>query len=240
MSSALGSNYRWWPAELKRRVHYYAMNSMGFFVHAEAEGLALDLVLIDGNHDYEFAAFDIHAAARLLSPGGFIFIDNVSQVGPFLAATEFFAANPDWIDCGLHPLNPACEQAHDRRRTNVPDTDFFIFRSPRFRSVGAKPRTFGNVGWTGAPVSGVRLSLAGSQSAGTLRVQCILRAFSDTRTEELIGETAQTIEGGSAGVEVRLKAPIAAEGEFSRYQVETWLMWSGGNPLELSAPPEVL
>ena len=108
------ANSQWWPEELQRVVQYYPMTSMEFFIVSDTMKLAFDLVLVDGNHDYEFANFDIQSAARRLTPGGFIFIDNVSQAGPFLAATEFLAAHPDWIDCGVRPLNTAREHAFDR------------------------------------------------------------------------------------------------------------------------------
>jgi predicted O-methyltransferase YrrM len=227
------ANRQWWPSELQGIVQYYPMTSMEFFITGDAQKLAFDLVLVDGNHDYEFASFDIRAAARRLTRGGFIFIDNVSQAGPFLAATEFLEANPDWIDCGIRPLSATCERAFDRNRSNVPLTDFFIFHAPRYYAAGARPRSLGEIGWTDAPVRGLRLSLAGRQSAGTLRAQCILRAFSNARIDELIGEAVQPIDGDSA--EIEFAKPIAAEGDFRFYRVEIWLIWTGPTPLRLAA-----
>ena len=72
-------------------------NSMAFFMRMRRRP---GLYLIDGNHDYEYAAFDIAAAARHLAPGGFIFIDNVSQAGPFEAAREFLSREPNFFECG--------------------------------------------------------------------------------------------------------------------------------------------
>jgi predicted O-methyltransferase YrrM len=231
------ANSQWWPEELQRVVQYYPMTSMEFFIVSDTMKLAFDLVLVDGNHDYEFANFDIQSAARRLTPGGFIFIDNVSQAGPFLAATEFLAAHPDWIDCGVRPLNTAREHAFDRSRSNVPLTDFFVFRASRYYTVGAKPQNFGEIGWTNAPVRGLRLSLAGRQAAGTLRVQCILRAFGDARIDELIGEAVRTIDGDSPEIAIEFTDPIAADGEFRFYRVETWLIWIGPRPLRLAKAP---
>lgn len=233
-----GANRQWWPRELQELVRYYPMTSMEFFITSDTQNLIFDLVLIDGNHDYEFASFDIQSAARRLTPGGFIFVDNVSQAGPFLAATEFLAANPDWIDCGVRPLNTACERAFDYGRSNVPFTDFVIFRAPRYYTVGTKPQNFGSIGWTTAPLHGLRVALAGSQCAGTLRAQCILRAFSDDRIDELVGEADRTIDGDDADVDIAFAPPVAANGEFSFYRVETWLMWSGARPLRLVKAPD--
>ena len=211
---------------------------MEFFITGDAQALVFDLILVDGNHDYEFASFDIQAAARRLAPAGFIFIDNVSQAGPFLAATEFLGANPDWIDCGIHPLSTACERAFDYGRSNVPFTDFFIFRAPRFSTVGTKPQNFGSVVWTSAPLRGLRLMLAASPGAGTVRAQCILRAFSDTRIDELVSEADGTMDGSESNIDIAFATPVAASGEFRFYRVETWLMWNGSRPLRLAKTPE--
>jgi predicted O-methyltransferase YrrM len=224
------ANSQWWPSELQDLVQYYPMTSMEFFITSDTQKLVFDLVLVDGNHDYEFANFDIQSAARRLTPGGFIFIDNVSQAGPFLAATEFLTANPDWIDCGVRPLSTTCERAFDRGRSNVPFTDFFVFRAPHYYAAGAKPQKFGEIGWTDAPVRGLRLSLAGRQGGGTLRAQCILRAFNDARIDELIGEAVRTIDGAEVEIEIEFANPIAADGEFLFYRVETWLIWRGPSP----------
>jgi predicted O-methyltransferase YrrM len=231
------ANFHWWPTELKQFVQYYPINSMEFFINVDKKKLSLDLVLVDGNHDYEFASFDIQATARRLTPGGFMFIDNVAQAGPFLAATEFLAANSDWIDCGLYPLSDKCDRAFDGNRTNVPLTDFFIFRAPRGYSIGARPRGFGDLHWSSAPVNGIRVSLGERRSAGTLRAQCILRGFREDRIEEIPSEVACTIDRGGSEVDLTFDRPLSIDGEFNLYFVETWLIWAGDGPLNLSKPP---
>jgi predicted O-methyltransferase YrrM len=83
-----------WPSELRAATRFYPVDSMQFFMDADRAGLRIGLVLADGNHDYEFASFDIAAAAKRLEPGGFIVIDNVSQAGRYFAAKDFLARNP--------------------------------------------------------------------------------------------------------------------------------------------------
>ena len=83
-----------WPPELFRHVRLHMKDSMAFFGDMERQRIHPELVFVDGNHDYEFAAFDIACGARLLAPGGFIVVDNVAQPGPFFAARDFLAANP--------------------------------------------------------------------------------------------------------------------------------------------------
>ena len=67
----------WWPDELQHHVRYMHMNSADFYIEIEKQGLRPDLVFVDGNHDYEFALFDIQCAARRIARGG-SFIDNIS------------------------------------------------------------------------------------------------------------------------------------------------------------------
>src|SRR5208282_614797 len=91
---------RRWPAELRDRLCYYPVSSMDFFNLAIFQGLTSDLIFVDGNHEYEYALFDIQSAARLVRPGGFVAIDNINQGGPFYAARDFIRDHPSWRECG--------------------------------------------------------------------------------------------------------------------------------------------
>ena len=78
-----------WPPELLKHVRVHSMSSMDFYMDMERQGIHPGVVFVDGNHDYEFALFDIGRAAKYMSHGGFIFVDNIAQPGPFLAARDF-------------------------------------------------------------------------------------------------------------------------------------------------------
>src|SRR5262249_19859985 len=119
-----------WPPELRQRVRFYPVNSMDFFMQAERDGTQFDLVFVDGNHDYEFALFDIQCAARRMVPGGFIAIDNVSQSGPYCAAIDFLAQNPEWRNCGTPLRSGTVLKAFERGRGNMPGMDFIFLRAP--------------------------------------------------------------------------------------------------------------
>ena len=131
----------------------------------EVERLCIrpDLVFVDGNHDYEFALFDIQCAARRLTPGGFIFIDDVAQVGPYFAAVDFLERHPDWIDCGCAPDTRDRTKAFDRSRRNIPGTQFKVLRAPSSYVLGERPLSFGDAAWSKPQVTGLRLSLDGQQ-----------------------------------------------------------------------------
>ena len=53
----------WWPPELQRHVSFIHANSADFYMEMEKQGHRPELVFVDGNHDYEFALFDIQCAA---------------------------------------------------------------------------------------------------------------------------------------------------------------------------------
>lgn len=227
-----------WPDELRKAVRYHKSDSMQFFIEADHSAMQLDCVLIDGNHDYEFAAFDIQASARRLKPGGFLFIDNVSQAGPYFATKEFLHHNSNWTDCGTRKRPPSETLAFDPSRSNFSQTDFFILRSPDFYCVGARPITFGESGYGAEALAGLKLSLAAPvPEAGTLSVQCILRAFSEQRLAELVGVGIGRLTPGETRADVLLDAPLRTDGRFDRFVVEPWLAWSGATPLQLRSRP---
>jgi predicted O-methyltransferase YrrM len=226
-----------WPEELRRRTRYHPVDSMMFFMQIDQERIRPDLVLVDGHHDYEFANFDIEASARRLTPGGFILVDNVAQAGPFRAASGFLASHPGWRDCGVEFAPPDKTKAFDTSRRHIPDTDFYVLRAPFAYLIDEAPLTFGVLPWGEGQVRGLRLSLAKPRRVGTLYVECVLRAFSDARIDELVGRAARVIDGSAEEVDIAFEKPITAQGTFDHYRVEPWLIWQGDTPLPLTAPP---
>jgi predicted O-methyltransferase YrrM len=226
-----------WPSALRAHATYYPVNSMAFFIRMAEQRVRPGVVLVDGNHDYEFAAFDIWSAARWMTPGGFIFIDNVAQAGPYRAAMDFMAARPAWRSCGTVPGAHEQAKAFDRDRTRVLDADFFVLRAPLRHVVGKLPETFGEIGWDDRPVRGLAVMPAKSGQTGTLMVQCILRAFSEKEDVELVADAACPVDGNARTVEVRFATPLCVKGKFDVYRVEPWLCWRGEEPLELESLP---
>src|SRR5206468_573781 len=56
----------------------------------------LGLAFVDGNHNFEYALFDVIRSADFLAPDGAIVIDNMDQEGPRQAAARFLQWNPAW------------------------------------------------------------------------------------------------------------------------------------------------
>ena len=235
-----GPIFQAWPQQLRAVTQYYPVNSMEFFIRVPEKRIRPGVVLVDGNHDYEFAAFDIQSAARWITPGGFIFVDNVSQAGPCRAASDFLAAHPAWRDCGTVAGSRAAGKAFDHGRSRVPYADFYILRAPPSYVVGSAPETFGEIGWDGQSLAGLRLVPATAAQKGVLSVQCVLRALSETKIIEIQVEVVCEVDGQAPTIAVNFDAPRQIEPGFTRYSVEPWLCWTGDKPLALKELPTLL
>lgn len=224
-----------WPRELAQHARVHSMSSMDFFMEMERQDVRPDVVFVDGNHDYEFALFDIGRAAKYLNRNGFIFVDNVAQPGPFFAARDFLASNPGWLEAGGSTGNYQRSRAFDRTRSVIPKTDFMVLRAPDAYVVSERPTTFGRVRWWSVEVKGVELQVADPASSGSLDLQIVFRGFG-AQPAETIAETSLRLDGTSEIVSVPL--PIRLEGQFTYFSVETWLIWHGDRPLRLAKPPK--
>ena len=226
-----------WPPELFRHVRLHAKDSMAFFSDMEREHIHPTLVFVDGNHDYEFAAFDIACGARTIAPGGFIVIDNVAQAGPFFAARDFLAANPDWRELGTAATDYDRDKAFDYHRATIFETDFMVLRAPLVHGVGERPFNRGRIRWNSHKVAGLRLKLAPPPQPGRLTAQVVLRGFG-AMPAETTGEASVQVEAGATELSITLTPPAQVDGQFAYLTVEPWLIWHGAQPLQLLAAPE--
>jgi len=229
-----------WPEELQRHVGFYPLNSMGFFGELERNRVVLDIAFIDGNHDYEYALFDLASAAKLLRPGGIVLMDNVEQPGPFWAAVEFVRQNPEWTELGNSISNFSASYPFDAERGFIPGTPFVVLKAPEQYVVKSAPRATGQQPYGNKRLCGFRLNLSGAAPDGTLHMQIFLRGFSDEHDpEQLIAVTEANLHGESA-FELSLPEPLETKVS-SRHTVEIILFWepsSHGKPLLLRRAPE--
>jgi predicted O-methyltransferase YrrM len=231
-----------WPPELRRHVRFYALDSMAFFANKlRVPTEQPSFVFVDGNHDYEYAFFDIHSAARVLMPGGFIVIDNIAQPGPFLAARDFLEHNLGWRECGYANSRFDAAKPFDRERCDLPGTELMILRAPSGPVVGTRPIGFPEVVLLGRTVRGVEVVPAAGASSGILNVQCIARGFShDKKTVETANVGKVAIDGGVQGKTVKIEFPADLDAtDFEHIRAEIWLSWTGAQPLTLSRRPAV-
>jgi predicted O-methyltransferase YrrM len=225
-----------WPKVLQKVTYFHLTDSMTFFAWMQREGIRPDLVFVDGNHDFEFALFDIQCAARLMNPGGFIVIDNIAQPGPFFAARDFMAraSGGGWRECGSSLSRFSPMEPFDRNRTTIHNTDFCVLRAPGSISIGDRPITFGDLPWT-AEKTVLRLKLT-DDFTGKLHAQFIIRVF-ENPPREIIESTSVNL-AQVKHVDVRVPFPVSQD-KNTRKTVEPWLSWEGEGDLRLKEFPSI-
>jgi predicted O-methyltransferase YrrM len=224
-----------WPRELFNRVRLHPVDSVTFFATLGLPKIAPSLVFVDGNHDYEFAYFDICSAARVLAPGGFMLVDNIAQPGPALAIQDFLAWNPGWVECAGNL--PSIIKAYDGDRTRIANTDLAILRSPLDVIVTRRPRSFGQTKRESSALSQIDLDVCQAPMDGLLQAQVIVRGFGETLAER-ISESSELLRAGDIGRKtLRFDSVSPIEGRFTHYTEEICLSWQSDAPLRLGAKP---
>lgn len=237
-----------WPEPLRGVVEFYELSSMDYFTRQVQSSAVLDLVLVDGNHDFEYALFDLQMAVRLLRPGGIVVMDNVEQTGPYFAARELVARSPGWADLGgaLAAFEPLQPFAH---RPSIPETSFLVLRAPDAYAIDGRPRSWGQRTSESPRLRGFSLEMPPQRTQGALHYQVIFRAFfdQDRDVEEHKEVAVVDLDVGEADrrVAVTLERILESSRELRarEYTTEIELAWGpapGAAPLLLSCPPEPL
>ena len=233
-----------WPQELQRLTRFYALNSMDFFHHLDRQRVTLDLVLVDGNHDFEFALFDLQMSARLLRPGGIVIMDNAEQTGPFKASQLFLANNREWRELGSAVASHTRSAPFDGARASIPWTSFVILQAPNHIPVGDDFRSWGQVRTKSAHFDGIRLELPAQRTSGWLHYQAMLRAFQDDGAvpeSKAVGKLRHEVDRSGTVVHPFDKPLRFAEGAQYTYEIDlAWEPDTGCPPLALLKAPTPL
>jgi predicted O-methyltransferase YrrM len=227
---------RSWPKDLRKYVSFHPLSSMDFFAYLDQRQISLDLTLVDGNHDYEFALFDLQMAARRTLPSGIIIMDNAEQAGPFDAASTFLNANPAWRELGQAIASHDPSNPFDATRASFPDTSFIVLQGPAFVAIGARSQSWGQRPIERAAASGLALDLA-RPAKGVLHYQVTLRGFfkNEAPVERKAVGAAQ-IDSSDQKISLPFDQKIFVEsGETPTVEID--LSWQGAEPLALTVPP---
>lgn len=235
-----------WDERLRSHVRFYAWNSMQFFQHACDTNLPLDLVFVDGNHDFEYALFELQSTARLMRPGGIVVMDNINQSGPLWAAKVFLQQNPGWTELGecLAVTESASPFSHPA--TLLPCSHFLLMQAPQQAGIGSLPFSTGQVRFDGGELTGVDFLLEPEQF-GELTGRVFLRGFPpDQSPEEIEGLWRVDVSGETrctAVLDRPLQVKLNADGTRPTQTTEVVALWrpaQSGRPLRLAAPPRVV
>jgi len=230
-----------WPQWMRQHTEFHPLYSMAFFGLLALRKVALDFVLVDGNHDFEYALFDLQMAARMMRPGGIIAMDNCDQTGPFSAAQTFIARNPGWRELGnaLGAYNPS--DPFGGIRSSYPETTLILLQSPRSIMVDEAPRSWGQQDTRLTTVRALSLGLPTQSALGSLSYRCHLRLFADGARGSLEKRCVGSllIDGAHPKASHPIE-PLTCEplpGVPFRNLIEVELSWRGNQPLVLSEPP---
>jgi hypothetical protein len=238
-----------WPTELQAITHFHPFNSMAFFMEFQRRQMTLDLALVDGHHDYEFALFDLQMAARLLRPGGIIVMDNSDQAGPFQACRAFLAEHPAWRELGTSVADYRTSDPFDERRSSLPKTAFVILQAPEHMSLGEAPRSWGPLLPMLAPnVDGLTIELPAQRTTGTLHYRVFARGFADENRhineQQAKGSLRLALHGAPESISHTfmklLAVDMPAHFTDTRWFAEIDLSWqadAGCPPLSIASPP---
>jgi predicted O-methyltransferase YrrM len=231
------------PPELQRLVTFRPENSATHFDRAMASNVHYDLVLVDGNHEFEFALFDIMCAARLMRPGGLMVMDNIEQVGPRLATKLFLERHPDWRDVADVVRHIDTTEPFAVPPASFPDTKFYLIEAPPHYVIREEPRVFGPADVDRAEVEGIELELA-APTRGSLHVLVYARTFGLPEPEELRCEQSLVLDLDQLPMDGRVRIPLNQPLRTAHpcpglaRRVEISLAFTGGRGLTLRSLPQ--
>jgi predicted O-methyltransferase YrrM len=230
------------PNELRDRITFSAVNSATHFDHALSHNRSYDLVFIDGNHELEYALFDIMCTARLISPRGLVVLDNVDQPGPRLATKLFLEQFPEWNDVTGVVTEVDPDAPFAAPIPSFPNTNFYLLEAPPHYVVRDKPRSFGSLDVDRAEVDGIELELA-APARGNLHIHVYARTFGLPEPEELQSRRTIALDYPETPADGPVRVPLhkALRTAFPQpgllRRVEILLAFTGGSQLALRSPP---
>ena len=241
-----------WPDELQKICQFSAKNSMDFFLSLENSKITLDICLVDGNHDFGFALFDLNMAAKLLRPGGIVVMDNAEQTGPYYAAKQFLENNPGWAEIGnaIEEFKPS--MPFNKYRASVSNTSFLLLRKPEEYIVSAIPISTTQVQVSKSKITGLNFMFSREQCfSGNLHMQIILRAFRDGNKEieeyVIVEKLLLNSNATFSEVEYIFDQPLISNLEIKKgdcshtLEIElSWEAFSEPNILKLTSSPSVI
>jgi hypothetical protein len=232
------------PRELLKHIAFSPVYSMEFFFKLGLDNVKSELIFIDGNHDYEYASFDLISAAKMVKPGGIVVLDNIELPGPYWAARDFLAANPRWEEIGdsissFSPSNP-----FDGSKTYAGNTYFALLKAPTGITIHQRPYGTGQIEYHSHQLSGIKLIMDEPAPKGHLHVRLWLNTLGGGAAESLQKIVVAELDGQTMYT-VTLDAPLRTtflptEIDYQQ-KMEMALFWEpiGHNePLRLAQRPE--
>lgn len=242
-----------WSQALRARVIFFHGNSMAVFMDLEQrkrKGATplFDLIFVDGQHDFEYASFDLSMSARHIRPGGIIVMDNAELPGVFWAVKEFLRLNPAWREIGSATSQHSPSAPFESMGSSCRDTEFLILRAPSRLTLGRLPISYLGSCADLDQCAGTQLYFEPAKNAGHLHLRTYLRTFYDHRLGtvpgQLFTDANVPVKTGQTECRVVFDFPLAIprlDGEILR-QFEVLAIWrpdgADDTGLQLNRDPE--
>jgi hypothetical protein len=215
---------------------------MAFFGAMVRRKITFDFVLVDANHDFEYALFDLQMAAKLMRQNGIVAMDNCDQAGPFRAAQVFLQNSAGWRELGSaierhDPFDP-----FGGVRSSYPDTTLILLQAPPLITIGAAIRSWER-STPFSTVHGLTLDMPAQTTEGVLAYCITLRGFTsagrDNTETHAKGDVRLKLFGDTPTLArheltAALTSRLATDGH---HKVEIGLSWQGTAPLVLAQEP---
>lgn len=220
-----------WPAELLERAKFAHISSMDLFLFFLERDTKADLIFIDGHHDYEFVAYDLAMAAKLIKPGGIIVMDNAELTGVFWAVEEFLRAQPAWRELGTAIKEHSSASPFDTMGSSFVNTAFLILQAPEAVSFTSTIPQSVIEDCSTITLEGLEVSLQAPRSSGVLHARVFLRTFYNITgrfPEQKMQTVKATIAAGADQCRLIFDEPIVIErklGEVAR-RFELVAIWA--------------
>ena len=236
-----------WPAALGRHVSYANFTSMDLYIDFENIRRRFDLGFIDGNHNYEFAYYDLISLAKWIRPGGILIVDDYNQPSVFWAVKHFLQLYPDWRELGGAMADWRLSDPFGSVRDSVKGSSFLILAAPQFPVLRQRPVGFETSKFFEPGLSGYALRLAPGNARGVLHAMVFLRSFPREANgliqEQLVAETKVALDADMARCSIDLPQPLRTSHDpaLSYRTAEIVLGWEcadGDLPLQLQDEPQ--
>jgi predicted O-methyltransferase YrrM len=200
-----------WPAELRNRVTFTAKYASLYLMMINVIP-TMDLIFVDGSHDYPNVLHDLSGSLLNLRPGGYMVIDNLEQPEVLTATRDFLRLEPGVDSAAVNYDTYQRYSVFDVRKDEPATMAFAVLRKPTTLTVGRRPVGYHVFELERLKFNEMKIRIDPTSSAGTLKVKYWLRALSNSafETEDPSEEFKVEISGDKDTYELPLSISLTS------------------------------
>ena len=233
-----------WSEETRAATTFVPHLSSMFFEMFERTGsFKFDMFLVDGDHSYRGALFDLISCAHYAQPNAVIVVDDFNLPPVFSATQDFLALNPAWIELSGTFDRQVGSDPFAGMRPSLEGFPFLVLIGPPAISIGRRPANFALGRLSQDHLYGAAVEIGGNHSGGRLHANFVIHSVTTEAMRSSAATGFAAIEESAEAAEVKLDPPLAptfTDGATNNCDVS--LVWESdtGGLLELAGEPELL